>query len=131
MNSFLFADKPDVIVLTKNATSTDDLVDLRCVPNGVPDNYTYTLWEHTWPGHAPVLRSFSGSEVLRLENLTHGYSGFYTCRVENGARYSRNPNAGVGSAYLQVQGSGHKNCVTLLIPSHKSSNNPFGQNTKA
>lgn len=90
---------------TKNTTYTADHVDVRCVPNGVPDNYTYTSWTHTWPGHAVDLRSFSGSDILRLENLTYEYSGYYTCKAGNGARYSRNPNAGVGSAYLQVQGS--------------------------
>jgi len=78
---------------------------VRCKAQGVPDRYTYITWEHTWPGHALVLRSYPGSEVLSLNNLTYEYSGFYTCRVENGVRASRTPGAGMGTAYLQVEGT--------------------------
>jgi len=89
---------------TTTATIPAD-ADLRCEASGVPDNYRYITWEHTWPGHAPVLRSYPGSDVLQLPGLTYEFSGYYKCRVENGAMFSRNPNAGVGSAYLKVQGT--------------------------
>ena len=78
---------------------------LLCDAKGVPDRYTYITWEHTWPGHALVLRSYPGSEVLHLNNLTYEYSGYYTCRVGNGVGASRNPTAGVGKAYLLVEGN--------------------------
>ena len=88
-----------------NTTATNVTTDVRCEAQGVPDRYTYITWEHTWPGHALVLRSYPGSEVLHLNNLTYEYSGYYTCRAENGVRASRNPRAGVGTAYLQVEGN--------------------------
>ena len=88
-----------------NTTATNVTTDVRCEAQGVPDKYTYITWEHTWPGHGIVLRSYPGSEVLHLNNLTYEYSGFYTCRVENGVRASRNTGAGVGTAYLLVEGN--------------------------
>ena len=92
------------MVIASNTTTKAMSAELRCEASGVPDNYTYITWEHTWLGHGPVVRSYPGRNVLHLEALTYEYSGYYTCRVRNGARFSRNPNAGVGSAYLHVQG---------------------------
>jgi len=99
-----FSDIPDVVVKATNTSITANSAALTCDASGVPDSYTYLTWEHTWPGHASVLRTFPGSEVLYLGNLTYQDSGIYTCRVENGAKYSRNKNAGVGSTYFLVQG---------------------------
>jgi len=98
-------DTPDVAVSVTNTTVTNVTTDVRCEARGVPDRYTYITWEHTWPGHALVIRSYPGSEVLHLNKLTYEYSGNYTCRVENGVRASRNPRAGMGTAYLQVEGT--------------------------
>jgi len=98
-------DKPDVAVSVTYTTATKFTTDVRCEAHGVPDKYTYITWEHTWPGHALVLRSYPGSEVLHLNNMTYEYSGFYTCRVENGVQASRNPGAGTGKAYLLVDGN--------------------------
>jgi len=98
-------DKPDVAVSVTNTTATNVTTDVRCEAHGLPDRYTYITWEHTWPGHALVLRSYPGSEVLHLNNLTYEYSGFYTCKVENGVQASRNPRAGAGKAYLLVEGN--------------------------
>ena len=92
------------MVNATNTTTAAVFADLRCVASGKPDNYSYISWDFKWPGHAPVVKSYTGMNVLHLEALTYEYSGYYTCRVENGALYSRNPNAGVGSTYLQVQG---------------------------
>jgi len=98
-------DEPDVTVSLTNTTATNVTTDVRCDAKGVPDRYTYITWEHTWPGHALVLRSYPGSEVLHLNNLTYEYNGYYTCRVGNGVGASRNPTAGVGKAYLLVEGN--------------------------
>jgi len=87
-----------------NTTTNAAFTDVRCQANGVPASYTYT-WEHTWPGNTSVLRTLPGTDVLRLKNLTYEYSGFYTCRVENGVTVSRNPGAGTGTAYLLVKGT--------------------------
>ena len=105
-------DKPDVAVSVTNTTTTSVTTDVRCEARGVPDRYNYTTWEHTWPGHALVLRSYPGSEVLHLNNLTYEYSGVYTCRVENGVQTSRNPGAGTGKAYLLVEGIFSKTMFT-------------------
>ena len=102
---FYFKDTPDVTVKVTNTTTNALTTDVRCQAIGVPPNYTYITWIHTWPGHASVLKSFPGSEVLRLERLTYEYSGFYTCRVENGVKASLNPGAGEGKAYLLVEGT--------------------------
>jgi len=106
-------DEPDVAVNVTNTTTTNVTTDVRCEAHGVPDRYTYITWEHTWPGNALVLRSFPGSEVLHLNNLTYEYSGFYTCRVNNGVGVSRNPGAGAGQAYLLVEGNLFKYDVLL------------------
>jgi len=98
-------DAPDVAVKVQNTTTAASSSDVRCEASGVPNTYRFITWEHRWLGQQTVLRSFPGSRNLHLENLTYEYSGFYTCRVENGANYSRNPHAGVGSAYLQVHGT--------------------------
>jgi len=101
----LFSDIPDVLVKATNTSTMAHSADLTCEASGVPNNYTYVTWEHTWPGHASVLRRFPGSKVLHLGNLTYQDSGIYTCRVGNGAKYSRNKNAGEGSTYFLVQGN--------------------------
>jgi len=92
-------------VKVTNTTTNAVTMDVRCEAVGVPANYTYIRWDHTWPGHTSVLRSYPGSEVLRLHGLTYEYSGYYTCRVENGVKSSVNPGAGVGRAYLLVEGT--------------------------
>jgi len=100
----LFSDIPDVVVKATNTSTTAHSADLKCEASGVPDNYTYLTWEHSWPGHASVLRSFPGLEALHLETLTYQDSGMYTCRVKNGAQFSHTKNAGEGSTYFLVQG---------------------------
>ena len=100
-----FTDTPDVTVIVTNTTTNAVTTDIRCDAVGVPANYTYMTWEHTLSGHTSVLRSFPGSEVLRLQGLTYQDSGYYTCRVENGVKSSMNPGAGVGTAYLLVEGT--------------------------
>jgi len=102
---FHFKDTPDVTVSVTNTTTNAVTTDVRCQADGVPTNYTYITWKHMWPGHATVLRSFPGSQVLRLKNLTYQDSGYYTCWVENGVKASLNPGAGVGTAYLLVKGN--------------------------
>jgi len=102
---YIFVDTPDVTVSVTNTTTNAVTTDVRCQAFGVPATYTYITWNHTWPGHATVLRSFPGSEFLRLERLTYQDSGYYTCWVENGVRASKNPGAGVGTAYLLVEGT--------------------------
>ena len=90
-------------------TTTDKIAaDVRCQAKGVPANYTYIRWEHTWPGHTSVLRTFPGSESFRLGWLTYQDSGYYTCVVENGVQASQNPGAGKGTAYLLVEGTRSK-----------------------
>jgi len=106
--SNIFIDTPDVTVMVTNTTTNALTTELRCHAVGVPATYTYT-WNHTWPGHATVLSSFNGSEVLRLERLTYQDSGYYTCKAENGVTASRNPGAGVGTSYLLVEGTLSKN----------------------
>ena len=91
---------PDVTVSVSNTSTNDDTTEVRCQAVGVPATYTYTTWEHTWSGHVAVLRSFPEKEILHLKNLTYRDSGYYTCRVENDVRASRNPGAGIGTAYL-------------------------------
>ena len=100
----LFLDIPDVVVKATNTSTMANSTDLTCKASGVPDSYTYLTWEHTWPGHAPVLRFFPGLEVLHLEKLTYQDSGMYTCRVKNGAKFSHTIGAGEGSTYFLVQG---------------------------
>jgi len=118
-NTFLFKDTPDVTVKVQNATTADPTSDVLCQADGVPNEYTYVTWQHTWPGHTIVLRSFPGSEVLRLERLTYEYSGYYTCRAENGVHASRNPGAGSGSAYLLIKGATLETILNaLLFTSH-------------
>jgi len=102
---YFFTDTPDVAVSVTNTSSNAVTTEVRCQAVGVPATYTYITWEHMWPGHTSVLRSFPGSEVLHLNNLTYQDSGYYTCRVENGVRASRNPGAGIGTAYLLVEGT--------------------------
>ena len=112
-------------------TTTDKIsADFRCQAHGVPANYIYRVWLHNWPGHWMYLRYFDGSESLRLDWLTYQDSGYYTCMVTNGVQASRNPGAGMGRAYLLVEGTrpyGFKNvkqhnyniywvfCTTLII----------------
>ena len=93
----------------------DIYTDVRCQAHGVPANYTFITWEHTWPGHTLVLRSFPGSEVLCLTELTFEDSGYYTCRVENGVKASRNPGAWMGTAYLQIKGYDKTTSVMFAI----------------
>jgi len=112
----VYKDAPDVAVSVINTTTTNVTTDLRCKAQGVPDSYTYVTWEHTWPGNALVLRSYPGSKVLHLNNMTYEYSGYYTCRVENGVRASRNPKAGVGTAYLQIEGTLSLPCWHFMLP---------------
>jgi len=111
-----YKDTPDVAVSVTNTTTVDVTTDLRCEAQGVPISYTYVTWEHTWPGHELVLRSYPGSKVLHLSNMTYEYSGYYTCRVENGVRASRNPKAGVGTAYLQIEGTLSLPCWHFMLP---------------
>ncbi|XP_052819322.1 synaptogenesis protein syg-2-like isoform X2 [Mya arenaria] len=92
---------PDVGVVTQNTTVNAPSVVIRCNPSGVPATYTYTSWKQVWPGYG-VVRTFSGSDVLTLTSLTYKDNGVYTCEVENGARYSRNPSAGQGQALLNI-----------------------------
>ncbi|XP_052803376.1 synaptogenesis protein syg-2-like isoform X1 [Mya arenaria] len=94
--------KPDVTVFAHNATEKLSTT-LRCGPLGVPDSYTYVSWDHTWPGSSDVLRSFPGSPVLLLSDLRYEHSGIYTCRVDNGIDFSRNPDAGRGQVFFVVK----------------------------
>ncbi|XP_052806548.1 synaptogenesis protein syg-2-like [Mya arenaria] len=92
---------PDVIVVAQNTTVNASSVDVRCNPIGVPATYTYTTWEQVWPGYG-LVRIFSGSNILTLTRLTYEDSGVYTCKVENGVPYSRNPSVGKGQAQLNI-----------------------------
>ena len=113
-----FLDSPDVVVNAKNTTTAAIVVELYCEAFGAPDNYTYISWEHTWPGNTSVLRSYPGSEVLRLEVLTYEHNGFYTCNVSNGVHASRNQGAGQGTTYLNIQGRIQIYPLTILIHVH-------------
>jgi len=102
---FSVLDAPDVSVLAHNTTVDSQTTTLTCVANGVPSTYRYTTWEHTWGWNTPLLRTFYGTKTLVLDKLTYEASGVYTCKAENGVRYSRNPIYGIGSAFLEVKGN--------------------------
>jgi len=92
-------------VLAHNTTTASGSMSLRCLASGQPATYTYTTWEQRWQGHPSVVRTYQGSENLTMVGLTYEHSGYYTCRASNGVQFSRNPDAGVGTTYVQVKGN--------------------------
>ena len=104
-------DAPDVTVSAHNTTTAAESMSLRCLASGQPATYTYTTWEQRWPGHPSVVQTYGGSENLTLVGLTYEHSGYYTCRASNGVQFSRDPDAGVGTTYVEVRG----NCLMFYI----------------
>ena len=88
-----------------NTTTAAESMSLRCLASGQPTNYSYTTWEQRWQGHSSDVKTYVGSENLTLVGLTYEHSGYYTCRASNGVSLSRNPDAGVGSMYVEVKGN--------------------------
>lgn len=65
-------------------------MELRCCPEGKPENYTFHHWLH----HSELgklIRQLSSKETIRLkakDNNTRKYelNGMYSCRVDNGVK---------------------------------------------
>ena len=106
------SDFPDVLITDPRGEITEANVSITlwCLPNALPNIYTFYNWIHLAPDNKTKIQEYTGindsnSSQLILQDLSYMDSGIYRCSVSNGiVDYQTNDSVATKNLRLLVKG---------------------------